>query len=298
MAMRRRRRICCQMPMALPHYSSSAASYPNAKLLLALLDNGTYVGTFRQNTTIPVTLVDLGSGRGPIEMAQFQRPPVPAAESRYAMDLPGRLAAASFRYDVHPVPARQHIVDAGFLQQSDVASRASTRNQGGTSEQFGGNWIHVFSPRLLNEFRVSETRTRLSFGYTPETDANPLAKTASVTFNQQSEGGFPSLGARAIAVSAGQLPRTFISFRTRSPSPRADRRCVSARTSGEALLTDNVPFNYYGSLHVFNQGGAHSPTSVISSITTLDLRARRPSTSAALASIRMRSTRPTSRRTI
>ena len=51
--------------------------YPNAKLLLGLLDNGTYVGTFRQNTTIPVTLVDLGNGRGPIELAQFQRPPVP-----------------------------------------------------------------------------------------------------------------------------------------------------------------------------------------------------------------------------
>ena len=95
---------------------------PNAKLLLALLDNGTYVGTLQAEHD------DSGNAGGP---GQRQRPTRngavsatagPAAESRHAMDLSCRLAAASIRYDLHPIPARQHIVDAGLLQQSDVAS--------------------------------------------------------------------------------------------------------------------------------------------------------------------------------
>jgi hypothetical protein len=225
--------------------------YPNAKLLLGLLDNGTYVGTFRQNTTIPVTLVDLGNGRGPIELAQFQRPPVPQqspdTQWTYRVDwLPRPSDTIYIRY-LHDNTS----LTPDFFNNPTSLPGFDTQ-QGGTSEQFGGNWIHVFSPRLLNEFRVSETRTNFSFGFTPETDANPLAKTASVTFNQQSEGGFPSLGA-PIGFPQGNAQDVY-QFQDTIAITKGRQTLRIGADVGRSILTDNVPYNYYGTLG-FNQGG-------------------------------------------
>ncbi|HXP07248.1 MAG TPA: hypothetical protein VN828_02070, partial [Acidobacteriaceae bacterium] len=127
-------------------------------------------------------------------------------------------------------------------------------NQGGTSEQFGGNWIHVFNNRLLNEFRVSETRTDFSFDYTPEAAANPLAKTPTITFNQQHSGGFPTLGAPGgISVPQGRAQDIYQLQDTLAITKGRHTLRVGADV-GRTILRENVPFNYFGSL-TFSQGG-------------------------------------------
>lgn len=64
--------------------------------------------------------------------------------------------------------------------------------QGGYSELAQVAETHVFSPRILNEFRVSETRLNFLFGFTAQTLANNLA-TASPTISLQGN-GIPNLG--------------------------------------------------------------------------------------------------------
>lgn len=226
---------------------------PNAKLLLALLDNGSYVGTFNENTTIAPTLVDLGSGRGPLELAQFQRPPVPQenpdTQWTYRVDwIPRPSDTVYIRY-LHD----RSLLTPDFFNNPSALPGFDT-NQGGTSEQFGGNWIHVFSPRLLNEFRVSETRTRTTFDYTAEAAANPLAKTQTIIFNQQNAAGFPTLGAPgAIDVPQGSAQDIYQIQDTVAITK--GRHTLRIGTDiGRTIVTDLVPFNYFGTLG-FNQGG-------------------------------------------
>jgi outer membrane receptor protein involved in Fe transport len=61
--------------------------------------------------------------------------------------------------------------------------------QGGPSELGEGTWTHIFTPNLLNEFRVSEVRLQFQFGPTPETVANPLFALSTIGVS-----GLPSLG--------------------------------------------------------------------------------------------------------
>jgi hypothetical protein len=227
---------------------------PNAKLLLALLNNGNYIGTFNQNTSIAPTQVDLGSGRGPIELAQFQRPPVPQqnpdTQWTYRVDwLPRPSDTIYIRY-LHD----RSLLTPDFFNNPTALPGFDTQ-QGGSSEQFGGNWIHVFGPRLLNEFRVSETRTNFAFDFTPEAEANPLAKTPTVTFNQQAEGGFPNLGAPS-GFPQGSAQDIY-QFQDTVAITKGRQTLRIGADVGRSILTDNVPFNYYGSL-VFNQGGGFS----------------------------------------
>lgn len=227
--------------------------FPNAKLLLALLDNGTYLGTFSQNTTIPTTTVDLGSGRGPLELAQFQRPPVPQqnpdTQWTYRVDwLPRPSDTIYIRY-LHD----NTLLTPDFFNNPTALPGFDT-DQGGTSEQFGGNWIHVFNDRLLNEFRVSETRTQTFFDYTPEALANPLAKLPTITFNQETSGGFPTLGAPgAISVPQGSAQDIY-QFQDTVAITKGRQTLRVGADVGRTILRENVPFNYFGTL-TFNQGG-------------------------------------------
>jgi hypothetical protein len=231
-----------------------SGQYPNAKVLLGLLDNGTYIGTFSQNTTIPPTLVDLGSGRGPLELAQFQRPPVPQqnpdTQWTYRVDwLPRPSDTLYIRY-LHD----RTLLTPDFFNNPTALPGFDT-DQGGTSEQFGGNWIHVFNSRVLNEFRVSETRTQTFFDFTPETNANPLAKTPTITFNQQFEGGFPLLGAPS-GFPQGSAQDIY-QFQDTVAITKGRQTLRIGTDIGRTILKETVPFNYYGSL-TFNQGGGFS----------------------------------------
>jgi hypothetical protein len=60
---------------------------------------------------------------------------------------------------------------------------------GGPGELGQGTWTHIFSPKLLNEFRVAETRISFAFGPTAATQANPLYNTQTMNM-----GGITALG--------------------------------------------------------------------------------------------------------
>jgi hypothetical protein len=62
---------------------------------------------------------------------------------------------------------------------------------GGPTELGQGTWTHVFTPKLLNEFRTSEVRLNSQFAPTPQTLANPLSKNYNVTL---SGSNLPELG--------------------------------------------------------------------------------------------------------
>ena len=72
--------------------------------------------------------------------------------------------------------------------------------QGGPTELGAGSWTHVFTPNLLNEFRVSEARLSFTFSPTAQTLANPLNSLPSLSFANTSattNAGtitFPTLG--------------------------------------------------------------------------------------------------------
>lgn len=61
--------------------------------------------------------------------------------------------------------------------------------QGGPAELGEGEWTHIFTGHLLNEFRVSETRVNFAFFQTPQTVANPLNSVSTLSI-----AGLPALG--------------------------------------------------------------------------------------------------------
>ena len=54
---------------------------------------------------------------------------------------------------------------------------------GGPTELGEGQWTHIFTPSLVNEFRVSEARLAFAFGPTAQTLANPLNSLPTITFS-------------------------------------------------------------------------------------------------------------------
>jgi outer membrane receptor protein involved in Fe transport len=69
--------------------------------------------------------------------------------------------------------------------------------QGGPSQSFAGGWTHSFSPRVVNELRVSYTNIGFSFGPTPATASNPLAQSPAISIvgiSSAASTPFPTLG--------------------------------------------------------------------------------------------------------
>jgi Carboxypeptidase regulatory-like domain/TonB-dependent Receptor Plug Domain len=124
-----------------------------------------------------------------ITTALFQRPSVPEQNTDTQFGV--RVDYTPHERDTIGV---RYIHDRGFLTP-DFGNNASLpgfdSQQGGFSELAQVAYTHVFNPKILNEFRVSETRLNFLFAFTPQTLANPLSLTPSITF-----GGFglPALG--------------------------------------------------------------------------------------------------------
>jgi outer membrane receptor protein involved in Fe transport len=64
--------------------------------------------------------------------------------------------------------------------------------QGGPSQTIGTTWVHTFSAKAVNEFRVSFTEINFSFSATPATAANPLSSHAAISITTFPTLGFPS----------------------------------------------------------------------------------------------------------
>lgn len=170
-----------------------------AALFANYLSNYAYTSTFSNTTAIATpgkpfeTLGVIAPGCPTagcsITTGLFQRPSVPQqnTDTQFAVRVdytPHEKDTLSVRY----------IHDRGFLTPdfgNNVSLPGFDSQQGGFSELAQVAETHVFGPRVLNEFRVSETRLNFLFAFTPGTNANPLNLTPTLSFGGNQ---FPNLG--------------------------------------------------------------------------------------------------------
>ena len=159
-------------------------------LLDQYLSNGAYLTGSRQVPTIATVTPSKNVGALPgcpttgcvITFGVFQRPPAsvanPDTQWMYRVDYkPWEKDNFSFRY----------LHDRGSLSpdfgNNGRALAGFDTLQGGPTELAEGQWTHIFGPRLVNEFRVSEARLSFLFDFTPATKANPLNALPSISFS-------------------------------------------------------------------------------------------------------------------
>lgn len=124
-----------------------------------------------------------------LETGLFQRPSVPEQNTDTQW---------TTRVDFTPSQKNSYYVryihDRSFLTP-DFGNNPSLpgfdSQQGGAAELSQAEWTHVFSPKILNEARLSETRVNFAFVFTPQTLANPLNSTSTLSFSGNS---IPNLG--------------------------------------------------------------------------------------------------------
>jgi hypothetical protein len=128
-----------------------------------------------------------------ITTALFERPPVaqqqPETQWLYRIDF---IASAKDTFSFRYLHDRSNFNPYLALNTSGLPGFDA--EVGGPAEIAQGTWTHVFSPRLLNELRASETRVNFLFQPTPETNANPLSKNYNISFLGQGFGGTNPLG--------------------------------------------------------------------------------------------------------
>ena len=191
-----------ELPDANGYATLNAIGGPQVALLQSLLDNGSYLTQYQYKASLGVVeQINVGQpaiGNGGacpasgcvITTGFYQRPPVPQqspdTQWLYRIDfIPHEKDTFTFRY-LHD---RNNFVPDLGLNTSGIPGFDG--EVGGPSELASGNWTHVFSLRLLNEFRVSETRIKFLFQAVPSALANPASKIYNLNF---SDDGIPELG--------------------------------------------------------------------------------------------------------
>lgn len=125
--------------------------------------------------------------------------------------------------------------------------------QGGPASQAGGDYTHVFSPTLLNEFRASATRIIFSFGELPATIANSLYKKPLITISNT---GLPTLGPASTSLPQGR-GHDFYQFQDTVSRTWSRHTLRIGADVGRVLVRDFVPFNNYGTL-TYNKSTGYS----------------------------------------
>jgi outer membrane receptor protein involved in Fe transport len=159
----------------------TGAPMTQVALLDQYLSNGDYLKTdytFGSADGTPITQ-NVGALPGcpeagcVITFAGFERPNQaelsPDTQWMYRVDFtPWEKDHISFRY-LHDRTS----LSPDFFN-NNVALAGFDTLQGGPTELGEGQWVHIFTQNLENEFRVSEARIGFTFSPTPQTLANPL----------------------------------------------------------------------------------------------------------------------------
>lgn len=182
------------------------SSAPQIALLDQYLSNGAYLnqdiafpGLSGPITKNVGTLPGCPASGCVVSLAGFERPnqPLNSPDTQWAYRAdykPWDRDSIFFRY-LHD----RRSLNPDFFNNPKALLGFDTE-QGGPSELGEGEWTHIFTPVLLNEFRVSEARISFTFAPTAATLANPLDGLATLTFGNTSgvtAAGtvtFPSLG--------------------------------------------------------------------------------------------------------
>jgi outer membrane receptor protein involved in Fe transport len=116
--------------------------------------------------------------------------------------------------------------------------------QGGPAEQGGGEYTHVFSPTMINEFRASVTRINFLFAPLPATVANPLYTAPVVNVANT---GLPQLGPQSTSLPQGR-GHDFYQFQDTVSKTFGRQTLRIGADVSRVLVRDFVPFNNFGSL--------------------------------------------------
>ena len=181
-----------ELPDAAGYAQLTSIGGPQIALLERYLSNGSYLQSYNSNNHV-MNQIRVGRRSGcpsgcTISTSLFQRPPVPQQQPD-----------TQWIYRIDFIPSSKDAFNGRYLHDRanfnpDLALNTSglsgfDAQVGGPAEVGQGTWTHVFSARLLNELRVSETRTNFLFAPTPESKANPLSSAYSITFFGQGFGG-------------------------------------------------------------------------------------------------------------
>ncbi len=241
--------------------ATSATAHSQVALLQGLLNSGTYLTSYQLINdgtpgnpygTMKVSAANCPGGVAcSVNLGVFQRPPVPQQEPdtqwMVRVDyIPHTNDTVTFRY-LHD---RENFTPDLGLNTSGLPGFDG--QVGGPTELAQLTWTHVFTPNLLNEFRISEVRLNTQFAPTPQTLANPLAQSFNVTLGATA---LPTLGvSQNIPQGRKQDLYQFQDSVSWSKGRQTMRMGVDV---GRDLETDLVAQNALGGL-TFNAGGGAS----------------------------------------
>jgi hypothetical protein len=123
--------------------------------------------------------------------------------------------------------------------------------QGGSSSQGAGSYTHVFTPRIVNEFRVSDTLLNFAFDHTPQTKQNPLFTAPPISIANT---GFPTLGPASTSLPQGRGHDLYQFQDTISISKGRHTLRVGADIARD-IIRDFIPFNNFGTLTYTTSSG-------------------------------------------
>src|SRR6187402_1579624 len=189
----------------------------NANLLLAYLNNAAYLGTYGTDGSLYQSR-SLGAAcpngtACSITTSRFKRP----QPSQVAPD-----TQWSYRIDFNPWKSDsffgRYLHDRSSLTpdlfSNPTAQPGFDTQQGGPAELGQVGWTHIFTPSLVNEFRVAETRIDFLFAPTAEAAANPLFTAPSLSFGgtgglQDQDGNALSIGFAGASFPQGRIQSTY-----------------------------------------------------------------------------------------
>jgi len=242
----------------------AAAGNKQATALLGYLNNGSYVSSgyslLQSGTENLAVAPRPGCPSGcSISTSTYDRLPTPAQQPEtqwtYKVDFAPRSADT---FSVHYLHDRNNT--APYYPLNPTTLPGFDTFAGGPSELGGGSWVHVFTPRLLNEFRASEVRLSSQFAPDATTLANPAAKVPQVRLSGTGIGD-PSpttLGTLGVSqnMPQGRIERLYQFQDTVSLTHGRHSLRIGADV-GRLLETDLVAQTFLG-LETFTAGGGLS----------------------------------------
>ena len=250
--------IAFEYPDAAGYAQLQAIGGPQVALLDTYLNNGSYLTNYVNvgaANAYGVTSRSGCVGGCAITTALFLRPAVaqqsPDTQWIYRIDFsPRQQDQFSWRY-LHD---RANFVPDLALNSSGLPGFDG--EVGGPTELGQGGWTHIFTPKLLNEFRASETRLNILFQGTPEARANPLYSAPNITFNGQGFGGAATpLGFAQTILPQGTIQDLY-QYQDTVSWTHGRQTWRIGTDIGRNIEIDLVAQNAYGGLLYTSGGGA------------------------------------------
>jgi outer membrane receptor protein involved in Fe transport len=215
----------------------SLSSNPRVAQYLSAL--GGLVGNSDPNAQGFASLV-LGNGRPNVEVGRVQRSGVgdPSNDTQYVVKgdwLPTSNDTVTLRYVYD-----KNLLAPDFFNFPNLLPCCDTQ-QGGTAHNAGIAYVHTFSPKVINEFRVSYGRIGFTFGPTAATLANPVANGATVAIGGVSGFGTPT------GIPQGRFHNTF-QYQDSVSWIKGNHSFKFGADMARILVRDAIPFNNRGTL--------------------------------------------------